>query len=198
MQLMNPKKNKYEIAAIYKVNNEELLAPYNSELDRLKGLGIDTNEKLLFHGSSGNNPKTIYTNGFRAELARFGRLGKGLYFARKISYALKYAYTRHGEAYLFLSSVITGRSKVCSVSDIIYGPRNVGGEHDSLTDIDNLDDKRIKQMFAVSRNCQTYPKYLIAVDLIYSMGTNPKNNYNLKVKKNLYGDKKIDEDYDPL
>jgi hypothetical protein len=203
-KLVNPKKQKYEILSIYKVNNPNLLTLYNSKLDMLKGLNIEPNEKLLFHGTSGNNPKMVYTNGYRVEVSRSGLLGKGLYFARKLKYSLGYAYTRHGNAYLFLNKVITGRSKVITnVKNqnglLGIGYEGVNGDFESITDVDNPEDNYRSQMFVVSKNCQVYPQYLIVIDLTYSFGVKgKKNNYLLGHKKNRTNIKEIDEDYEPI
>jgi hypothetical protein len=182
-----------DIEAIYKINNPNLRDAYNLEKERLKVLNIDLREKLLFHGTSSNNPRFIYTNGFKVELSRFGTLGEGLYFARQFNYSFSYAYIRHGFAYLLVAKVITGRSKCIQYRKDI----DCFKDCESLTNVDNPNDTYMPQMFVVNGNNKAYPMYLVVVNLIYSFGLEyPKNTYLKGGKSNRLS--KTEEDFDPL
>ena len=51
--------------------------------------------KLLFHGSSGTDPRHIYQSeeGLDMRFSRKGRYGQGIYFADNSMYSTRYAYT---------------------------------------------------------------------------------------------------------
>ena len=78
--------------------------------------GEELNEKLLFHGSSSNNPEDIYKGdaSFDMRMSSHGMWGRGNYFAVNASYSHNFAFQRRSTAMpcriMLAAWVLTGQS----------------------------------------------------------------------------------------
>ncbi len=161
------------VSRIFKIKNPKLEKIYHKCIRTFRSIQILPDQMLLFHGTSSNNPKKIYTDGFNTTVANRGTLGKGIYFAEKISLSLKYIYSRHGKGYILLSKVVLGiLNKHYKMNSSIYN--------------DN--------MYIVGKGYQALPVYMIEIDIVNSFdeSLNKLNTYTMNFKKN-----HDDEDYDP-
>ena len=101
------------VNSITRIQNKWLWGKYINEKNSLhhqnKGR---VNEKELFHGTRGNDPKEIYNGqqGFDMRLSNSGLWGQANYFAVNASYSHGYAFTRGGYREMFLVKVLTGDS----------------------------------------------------------------------------------------
>ena len=91
-----------------------------------------TNEKDLFHGTRGRDPKLIYEGeeGFDMRFSAQGKWGLANYFALNASYADRYAHqTRDGFKEIFLVYVLTGYSYECAPNPKLRMPPQMPQEH---------------------------------------------------------------------
>ena len=132
------------------------------------------NERLLFHGTSKTNPKTIvsHPDSFMKDYSAQGYYGKGLYFAELARYSnAGYSYIIEGtnQNQLLVCSVICGNSieygkginremshsKLGNYHSVHGGPHNPStagpGENDS-------------EIFAIYKDSQVTPRYLITYE----------------------------------
>ena len=78
------------ISYLWRIQNPHLHAYYSFQRERLIMHGINDNESIAWHGTSGVDPAVIYNdkqNGFMVNYSREGMWGRGLYFAETGSYS---------------------------------------------------------------------------------------------------------------
>ena len=84
------------------------------------------NEKELFHGTRGNDPRIIYDSeeGFDMRYSAQGMWGQANYFAENASYSNSYAHSSsfNGGRQMFLAQVLTGDTHVCSSNGSLRMP----------------------------------------------------------------------------
>ena len=137
---------------------------------------INANEKLLFHGTGGTNPRTIVSHhdSFMRDYSSIGFYGKGLYFAELARYSNDgYSYNIPGSNLyqLLVCSVICGKSKEygtqvddgtksLSQKDINNnGYQSVhAGPHQPTMQGKGYDDSC---MYVIYKDTQVVPRYLI-------------------------------------
>ena len=90
------------IFSILKLENKNIQANFLNELrkqfDKYQNKKPSQLIKLMFHGSSGGNPRDIYRSeeGLDIRFARAGMFGTGNYFADNSSYSHSYSYKEGG------------------------------------------------------------------------------------------------------
>ena len=160
-----------QIVQIDRIQNTWLWENYVMHKKRLglKNDGI-INEKDLFHGTRGNDPKLIYEgeNGFDMRFSASGMWGQANYFAVNASYSHGYAHpTSDGYREMFLVQVLTGDSYNCSSTPSLRMPpvKQAGGggkvqlaqmRYDTVTGTTGG-----SQVFMTYDNDKAYPAYLI-------------------------------------
>ena len=102
------------IVFLDRIQNKWLWDKYRFSLERLeKKTKGETNERLLFHGTSLTSPSKVYTSehGFDFRYAADGLWGSGIYFAENASYSNEYSYPFFDDLKQFLvAKVLTGVS----------------------------------------------------------------------------------------
>jgi hypothetical protein len=159
------------IIQVARIQNKWLWERYAQHKQRLtyKNSGR-VNEKELFHGTRGNDPRLIYEgeDGFDMRYSSKGMWGLANYFAVNASYSNDYAYTNSdGSRKMFMAVVLTGDSYQCSSNQDLRlppeKPAAVGGKlqfakvrYDTVTGT-----TRGSQVFMTYDNDKAYPAYLI-------------------------------------
>jgi len=114
--------NDAHISKLWRIQNDNLWAFYSFHRDRLLSLGVNDNERQVWHGTSSLEPSVIYNDkqdGFMMQYSREGFWGRGIYFADKSCYSHHYSYSpspdtphRKGaesnEREMFLSKLLIG------------------------------------------------------------------------------------------
>ena len=133
-------------------------------------------EKLLFHGTSENDPKHIYqgAEGFDMRFSRDGAWGRGNYFAVNASYSDSYAFhAGDGIKKMFAAWVLTGRAAPSKPNSKITKPPllNQSGD-DSSTAVQHRFDSVCgntgrhtgtgTRVYITYDNVHAYPAYLIS------------------------------------
>ena len=127
-----------KIVSIERIQNRELWRKFS---DRAKQIGDESQnckEKLLFHGTSGTNPKEIYRgdSSFDTKFSQRGMWGRGNYFAVNASYADSYAHLDTNMRKLLVAFVLTGLSYYSDPdSSLTMPPYRDRSEHDDPTSI---------------------------------------------------------------
>ena len=160
------------IVSISRIQNTWLWEAYCAHKKRLhlKNSG-NVNEKELFHGTRGNDPKLIYEgeNGFDMRYSNKGLWGTANYFAVNANYSNNYSYTTSdGCKEMFLVKVLTGDSHKCVANSSLRKPPQKplgsgGGKvHFTKMDYDSVTgDTNGSQVFMTYDNDKAYPAYLI-------------------------------------
>lgn len=128
-------------------------------------------EKLLFHGTSQNDPKEIYqgAEGFDMRFSRDGAWGRGNYFAVNASYSDRYAFhAGDGIKKMFAAWVLTGRAYLSKPKSSLTKPP-------FLNESDDGDGTAVRHRFdsvcgstggtrvyITYDNVHAYPAYLIS------------------------------------
>ncbi|XP_043093937.1 protein mono-ADP-ribosyltransferase PARP11-like [Puntigrus tetrazona] len=137
----------------------ELFCRKKIQLMRIKGQS-DIEEQMLFHGTDAKNVQSICTFNFNCRLSdkkRRGHVyGKGTYFAKHASFAIKYSNTRQGAKVMLLARVIVGKYKTghedyCTPNDDLK--ENV---YDSC-----VDNTLYPRVFVIFDSNQIYPEYVL-------------------------------------
>lgn len=161
-----------QIAKISRIQNTWLWEKYVMHRKRLsvKNEG-NINEKELFHGTRGNDPRQIYEgeDGFDMRFSAQGMWGQANYFAVNASYSHGYAHpTPDGHREMFLVKVLTGDSYNCPSNNSLRMPpvkQTSGGgrkvqfaqmRYDTVTGTTGG-----SQVFMTYDNDKAYPAYLI-------------------------------------
>ena len=160
------------VIEVTRIQNKWLWEKYVQHKQRLsyKNSG-NVNERDLFHGTRGNDPKMIYEgeDGFDMRFSSPGMWGLANYFAVNASYSDNYAYRGSGSVTkeMFMVKVLTGDSYQCPSNPNLRMPPEkpgaVGG---------NLQFSRVRydtvtgttkgsQVFMTYDNDKAYPAYLI-------------------------------------
>ena len=129
-----------EIMAIEKIQNRELWGKYSDRAQQIRNEPQNCQEKLLFHGTRGTNPKDIYKgdSSFDTKFSQQGMWGKGNYFAVNASYANSYAHPVSGRntKKLLVAFVLTGLSYYCNPDrSLTMPPYRDHSEQDDPTSI---------------------------------------------------------------
>ena len=160
------------IAQISRIQNRWLWEKYILHKRRLsvKNSG-SVNEKELFHGTRGNDPKVIYESedGFDMRYSAQGMWGNANYFAVNASYSTGYAYrTPDGNKEMFLVRVLTGDSCDCpSNSSLRMPPQKQSSATTGAVQLGQMKYDTVTGMTGGSRvymtydNDKAYPAYLI-------------------------------------
>ena len=114
------------ISRIRRIQNRWLWEKHSQQERRLhvKNKG-QVNEKMLFHGTRGNDPKLIYDSeeGFDMRYSEAGMWGLANYFAVNASYSHCYAHpASDGSKSMFLARVLTGDSYTSSPNNSLRMP----------------------------------------------------------------------------
>lgn len=100
-------KNLYDkinlIETINIIDNKYIGDIYNKTKTKFLNDSIDTDEKLMFHGTHGKNEESILTNNFDLNKGVRFAFGKGIYLSEYINVALMYGHT------LLLCKVLPGK-----------------------------------------------------------------------------------------
>ena len=127
------------------------------------------NEKELFHGTRGNDPKVIYEgeDGFDMRYSASGMWGQGNYFAVNASYSNSYAHTSFGYKEMFLVRVLTGDSHQCGSNSGLRMPPLKSSSSGAGVQLSQLRYDTVtgttngSQVFMTYDNDKAYPAYLI-------------------------------------
>lgn len=120
----------------------------------------EPNVRRLFHGTGNEIAQRICEEGFRPELNRVSRYGKGVYFAVDAVYSKDYSrpgrdiysqFRRDEIVYLIVSDVATGRTRMGSNEAVIPAG------YDSF-----CDSPKDPKIFVVNKKEACCPRYLIA------------------------------------
>ena len=160
------------LVRVEEVRNKRLKENFEYESARL--WCRDKEYKLLFHGTCGTPPKSIYNgmDGFDMRFSNKGLWGKALYFAQDCKYSHDYKHkTSTGQFQMFLADVFIGDCKKMAFDrDLTHPPLRPPNhpDHDFGPDApENLRYNSVKghtggsDVFMVYSNGQAYPKYLI-------------------------------------
>ena len=154
------------VIEVTRIQNKWLWERYVQHKQRLsfKNNG-SVNEKELFHGTRGNDPKLIYEgeDGFDMRFSCEGMWGRANYFAVNSN---SYAYTRsYGTREMFMVKVLTGESYQCPSDRGIRMPpekQGSGGFHCGRVRYDTVTGTTGgSQVFMAYNNDKAYPAYLI-------------------------------------
>ena len=170
-----------EIVKITRIQNKKLWENYIFEKKRLHFKGNST-EKMLFHGTKGNDPRKLYTGieeGFDLRLAHHGVVGKGIYFAELASYSTNgYAYSKsNGNFILIYANVLVGAFIDGMASSNYLMPPLM--PNDSNLRYDSVRTARTN--FTVYNGNRAYPSYVIeykGIQVNLAMNGNIVNNNN--------------------
>lgn len=167
---------------------EEVLNPEMAACFAAKraAMGARSNERYLWHGTSGDSAKKIVTNGFnRGFCGANGTLyGDGVYFASSASLSMRYATPDlQGRRHIFLCSVLCGRfapghrgmkepppldpARVGEVSEACPVAYTAEEAADGCTLFDSVVDRldgRAPNIVVVFNDVQAVPRYLLTID----------------------------------
>ena len=144
---------------------------YNKQRVHRKNKG-NVNEKELFHGTRGNDPKLIYGSevGFDMRYSAQGMWGQANYFAVNASYSDSYAHQKGGGLKeIFLVKVLTGDSYSCASNTSLRMPPE---KHTSMEPRSSLRFTKTRYdtvtgttdgsiVYMAYDNDKAYPAYLI-------------------------------------
>ena len=156
-----------QIKKIERIQNKLLWQKYDDCLRRLKHQYNTpaVEERLLFHGTKGNNPSCIYEgdSSFDMRYSQQGMWGKGNYFAVKASYSDAYAHVIGETRQILLAMVITGTSYPSKPQADLRQPplrsqkqRGIQVHYDSV-----LGETNGSRVYITYENDRAYPMYLI-------------------------------------
>src|SRR3990167_7299902 len=158
-----------QITSIQRVQNLFLQAKYYTELCYLSNKNDgNCNQKYLFHGTRGTDPKEILRSqeGFDSRLSSKTNLwGPGIYFAEEAKYADGFAFRTGTQRQLILASVALGiyfdYEKLCNPT-LTTPPMNIETKkyYDSVSGITR--DSRVYTIFNSYQSC---PRYLISYSI---------------------------------
>jgi len=136
---------------------------------------IPSNERRVWHGTSGLDPVHIYNDqmdGFMMQFAAYGLWGRGLYFADKASYSRNYSHTpakqsptnerpepQAGELEMFLTRLLVGKeAKIDQNKSLTVPPTDTstGLKYNTVTGY-----TAGSQVWIVYENGRAYPEYLV-------------------------------------
>ena len=176
----------HKIASIYKINinfkrNMDIYnAVIKTSKSKLNQNGLQ-NERMLFHGTSLKNLKSIIVNGFNRDHNIRGLYGKGTYFSNLASLASQYCQSfRPGIDNLKFKAIL-----VCKVfvGDSTIGRRNMNESElyklDKVTQYDSLvDNLSTPKIFVINRDYHAVPCFIIVF-------TSKKDIVGIRKKPNL-------------
>jgi len=150
-----------EIISIDRIQNTALYEDFYLRRERMfRRLGAEgLNEKLLWHGCSGNVVLPIASTGFDWRLCGLHgtAYGRGAYFAKNSSYSQNDAYSKPdvgtGYKHIFLTRVLVGR--VCQGKSTLQRPPP--GVHSAV----NASTANASSVFVTFDQAQNYPLYSI-------------------------------------
>jgi hypothetical protein len=124
--------------------------------------GKDPNEKSVWHGTRGNDPKVIYEDkqdGFMVQHSQAGLWGTGIYFAENASYSDSYAHNcGGGQKSFMLTKLLSGEeTHIPSDGSLKMCPdKPGGGRYDTVTG-----DTGGSKVYIVYENGRALPEYLV-------------------------------------
>ena len=153
---------------VERIQNKRLWEKYDfcKKTQLIKNDGI-MNEMRLFHGTRANPPEKIYRSehGFDFRFGKFGRWGKGAYFAVDASYSANYAYKSITGRQILMAYVLTGHSKKMHPDSTMVAPPIKEGcideqRYDSVNG-DAVTSYGTFHTYIVYDHDKSYPAYLI-------------------------------------
>ncbi len=151
-----------EIKSIIRIQNTELWKNYCFAKYQLKKKGNDE-EKLLFHGTSSNDPKLIYEGkeeGFDLRFALDGMWGRAIYFHLNSCFSNDFRFkTRNNTSLLFVAKVLTGNVVTLKQNKNLRHPPFI----DSNKGVDRYDSVKsdFDERYMIYNNLRAYPAYLV-------------------------------------
>jgi hypothetical protein len=119
--------------------------------------------KNLFHGTSDNDPKNIYSHkeGFDMRFSAGGMWGPANYFAANASYSDAYSHKIAGTRQMFQARVMVGNTKTCNPNKDLKMPPAISADN-ALDLYDSVHGRTGgSDVFVIYTNKQAYPEYLI-------------------------------------
>lgn len=133
---------------IERIDNDYLLAKYESRKIDFEENNINYDELELFHGTKEENIGVIAREGFNSDYNTRSAFGKGTYLASTAGYSFNYMTSATNIiTYMFICNAIIGNKKMgdakapfeCNVNKMTYS-----------------------SIFAIPDNDSIYPKYIVA------------------------------------
>ncbi|CAB4022007.1 poly [ADP-ribose] polymerase 14-like [Paramuricea clavata] len=163
IDLFGPANDLIIVEKIQRIQNPRLCKMY---LCKKESMGMEANEKQLFHGTKSENISSINTNNFNRRFSGINgtRFGHGVYFARDASYSVRYSLKdsekENSVFHMYVANVLVGKSvkgdKKMRVLPKRNDPRNPELFYDSA-----VDDTEDPSIFVTFDDHQCYPEYLI-------------------------------------
>ena len=156
------------ILQVQRVQNKLLWKRYRDCSKRMSDRNLYVRDELLFHGTRGTNPESIYkgTDSFDLRCSSGGMWGRGIYFAVNASYSDSYAF-REGNVYkMFAAFVLTGNSKFSHPDGSLTKPPRITTTDGSDTSVQHRYDSVCgmtggTRVYITYDNDHAYPAYLI-------------------------------------
>ena len=164
-----------KILKVQRVQNKRVWEKYIHCVQMLQKIAPPIlGEKLLFHGTSQNDPKKIYqgAEGFDMRFSRDGVWGRGNYFAVNASYSDSYAFDAgDGIKKMFAAWVLTGRASPSKPKSTLTKPPLLSESSDDGDDSSTAVQHRFDsvcgtiggtRVYITYDNVHAYPAYLIS------------------------------------
>ena len=158
-----------KLLKVERIQNKDLWEKYALRMERMKEKNGDSgvNEKLLFHGTRGTDPKEIVESDMGIDFRYSSQdrnllWGKGAYFAVNASYSDNYSHQRARDKQILLVRVLTGRSYSygkCKDTSLTKPPPLVPGGpvlYDTVNGYTNG-----SEVYVVYDHERAYPAYVI-------------------------------------
>lgn len=145
----------YKMVSITKINNQSMRNCYEALKSRMNHM---SEKPILYHGTTSNAAQNIIKTGFnRSYCGRNATLyGKGVYFARDISYSLQPQYSpaeNSGEKVVIAARVMVGNAAI-GYDGLLEPPSGFDCTVNSTTN---------PTIFVVYKDFQALPQYLIRI-----------------------------------
>lgn len=152
-----------QIQKIERIQNPHLYKQYMLRKQKMDEDNGGNSERQLFHGTDAKNIRAINAQGFNRSFcgAHGTAYGRGVYFAKNVSFTVKYAGDAGiGAHYVYLARVLVGKHRQGSSSMIVPPPKNPSRPEILCESVvDNIANPNI---FVVFYDTQCYPEYLIS------------------------------------
>lgn len=155
------------VIKIERVQNIHLRRSYEAQLKHISDknrLVGGANERLLYHGTTLENSKSILSTGFNFRFSgqNATSYGQGTYFAINANYSAHHTYSKpapDGTQMMFVARVLTGLHALGNSQLRVPPPRDPLLPHDRFDSVvDRMDQPN---MYVVFHDNQAYPDYLI-------------------------------------
>ena len=156
------------ILHVQRIQNKLLWKRYRDCSKRMSDRNLYVRDELLFHGTRGTNPESIYkgTDSFDLRCSSGGMWGRGIYFAVNASYSNGYAYHEGNVRKMFAAFVLTGNSKFSDPDGSLTKPPPIPAIDGSDTSVQHRYDSVCgmtygTRVYITYDNDHAYPAYLI-------------------------------------